>query len=157
MTDPDIRRSPAGTRPRRVVAGRRSFGHRVLGRGRGLVLAVLPAAAFAAADACAGLRAAVTVSIVVSVGVAADLLVRGASMRPALAGLLGVVVAVGTSLHTGTLREYLVVSVWIAGAAAALFGTTVLIGQRLPMRPHPMGPARGREAAVAPVVGADRR
>ncbi|MEV5809999.1 DUF3159 domain-containing protein [Streptomyces parvulus] len=154
VTDPGIRRSPTGARPRRVVAGRWSFGDRAFDRGRELVLTVLPAVVFAAAYACAGLRAAVTVSIFVSVGVAAGLLVRGMSMRPALAGLLGVVIAVATALHTGTARD-LVVSVWVGGAAAALFVMSVLIGQRLPMLPHSTGPARGRENVVAPVTGAD--
>lgn len=78
----------------------------------GLVQASVPSMVFVAADAVAGLHAAVAVAVGSAAVIAALRLLRRESLQPALSGLLGVAVGALIAYQTGDAKDYFLVGIW---------------------------------------------
>lgn len=101
-----------------------------LGGPLGFVYSTVPVVVFVAANAVVSLPVTIGVSIAVAVVLTAFRLLRGERFASAIGGLLGLAVAVGIVLWTGSAKDFFVVGIW-----AALAGFVVTFASVLARRP----------------------
>ncbi|WP_422743213.1 DUF3159 domain-containing protein [Mycobacterium sp. WMMD1722] len=98
---------------------------------RGLVQAALPVAVFAAVNAAAGLRPAVSAAVVIAVAVLGWQLARRAPVRPALVGFGGVAGCAGLAFLTGEARDFYLPGILMYLALAVAFTASVVVRRPL--------------------------
>ncbi|WP_280397770.1 DUF3159 domain-containing protein [Nocardia carnea] len=101
-----------------------------LGGPLGFVYSTVPVVVFVAANAVVSLPATIGVSIAVAVALTVFRLLRGERFAAAIGGLLGLAVAVGIVLWTGSAKDFFVIGIW-----AALAGFVVTFASVLARRP----------------------
>ncbi|WP_328396274.1 DUF3159 domain-containing protein [Nocardia sp. NBC_00416] len=101
-----------------------------MGGPMGFVYSTVPVIAFVAADAVLPLPATIGVSIAVGLALTVFRLLRGERFSAAIGGLLGLGVAVGIVLWTGSAKDFFVIGIW-----AALAGFVLTFGSVLVRRP----------------------
>lgn len=97
----------------------------------GLVYASVPTVVYAIVNAVAGLTAAVVAAVGVGVGVIVLRRLRAEPIAPAISGLLGVVVAAGIALQTGSAENYFLPGIWMSLAFAVLFVCSIIVRRPL--------------------------
>lgn len=97
----------------------------------GLIYASVPSMIFVAADAAAGLNAAVALATASGVAIALLRLLRKEPLQPAVSGLLGVGIAAAIAYQTGSAKDYFLVGIWTSFALAVVFFISVLIRRPL--------------------------
>lgn len=97
----------------------------------GLIYASLPSMVFVAADAVAGLNAAVGLAVGAGAGIAGWRLLRKEPLQPAFSGLLGVGIAAVIAYQTGDAKDYFLVGIWLSFVLAVVFLASVLLRRPL--------------------------
>jgi hypothetical protein len=97
----------------------------------GLIYASLPSAVFVAADAVAGLHAAVALAVGAGAGIAGLRLLRREPLQPALSGLLGVAIAAFIAYQSGEAKDYFLVGIWASFVLAVVFFVSVVLRRPL--------------------------
>lgn len=97
----------------------------------GLIYASVPSMVFVAADAAAGLNAAVALATASGVAIALVRLLRKELLQPAVSGLLGVGIAAAIAYQTGSAKDYFLVGIWTSFALAVVFFISLLIRRPL--------------------------
>ena len=97
----------------------------------GLIYASVPSMVFVAADAAAGLNAAVALATASGVAIALVRLLRKEPQQPAVSGLLGVGIAAAIAYQTGSAKDYFLVGIWTSFALAVVFFISLLIRRPL--------------------------
>lgn len=131
MDTPGPHRVPAGGEPAVPAAtGRQPTLLDQMGGPAGFVYSAVPVVVFVAANSFLPLIATITVSVAVGLAVFGYRLLRGERFSVAAGGLLGLAVAVGVVLLTGSARDFFVLGIW-----AYLAAFVVALGSVLARRP----------------------
>lgn len=102
-----------------------------LGGPKGLVYSALPTVAFVAGNAAWSLRPAITVALAVALAITGWRLLHREPVRPALSGLLGVVVAAGVAAWTGSANGWFLMGIWSALAVFVALVISLLVRRPL--------------------------
>lgn len=131
MDTPGPTRGPAGEEPG-VPAVPRPQPTLIdqMGGPMGFVWSAVPVAVFVAANSFLPLTATVIVSVAVGLAITGYRLLRGERFGLAAGGLLGLALAIGIVLLTGSARDFFVVGIWVYLAAFV-----VALGSVLARRP----------------------
>lgn len=97
----------------------------------GLVYASVPTFAYVIVNAIAGLNAAVVVAVGASAGLIVLRLLRKEPLKPAVSGLLGVVLAAAIAYYTGSAEGYFLPGIWFSLAMAVVFTVSLVVRRPL--------------------------
>lgn len=97
----------------------------------GLIYASLPTIAYGIVNAIAGLDAAVVVAVGASAGLIVLRLLRREPIKPAVSGLLGVVVAALIALYTGSAENYFLPGIWFSLIMAMVLTASLVVRRPL--------------------------
>jgi hypothetical protein len=111
---------PDGSRPRPLLV-------ESIGGWRGLVDSGLPVVVFVAANAAAGLTAAVWAAVAAGAVLFVLRLVRRETVQQAVSGFLGIAVAAYIASRTGEARGFFLLGIWASFAYAGVFAASVLL------------------------------
>ncbi|MFJ7083843.1 DUF3159 domain-containing protein [Streptomyces griseus] len=101
------------------------------GGAEGVIYSALPAVAFVVANRLGGIRVAIIAALGFAVAIAVWRLARKESVRPAIGGLFGVVIAAGVVWFTGSAKDYFLIGIWASLGGAVAFLASVLLRRPL--------------------------
>ncbi len=110
---------PAGSRPKPLLV-------ESIGGWRGLVDSGLPVVVFVAANALAGLTAAIWAAVAAGAVLFVLRLVRRETVQQAVSGFLGVAVAAYIASRTGEAKGFFLLGIWASFVYAGIFAVSVL-------------------------------
>lgn len=111
---------PAGERPKPLLV-------ESIGGWRGLVDSGLPVVVFVAANAAAGLTAAIWAAVAAGAVLFVLRLVRRETVQQAVSGFLGVAVAAFIASRTGEAKGFFLLGIWASFIYAGIFAVSVLV------------------------------
>lgn len=119
-TDRPAQPEQGGSRPKPLLA-------ESIGGWRGLVDSGLPVVVFVAANAAAGLTAAIWAAIAAGVVLFVLRLARRETVQQAISGFLGIAVAAYIASRTGEAKGFFLLGIWASFFYAGLFAASVLV------------------------------
>ncbi|MGD3150679.1 DUF3159 domain-containing protein [Tsukamurella tyrosinosolvens] len=120
----------------------------------GLVQSAMPSLAFVSAHAVAGIGTAIAVAIATATVVLVVRLLRRQTVRPALGGMVGVVVSSAIAYRTGDARDFFLPDIWGYAIAAVVTALSIVVRRPLAgilwsaLNGDSMGWQRNRRAMV---------
>ena len=116
----DNQPGPAGARPKPLLV-------ESIGGWRGLVDSGLPVVVFVAANAIAGLTAAIWAAVAAGAVLFVLRLVRRETVQQAVSGFLGIAVAAYIASRTGEAKGFFLLGIWASFLYAGIFLVSVLV------------------------------